>query len=94
MSIPHFGIGDRATGQGITQDRKRNGMACTVIGGLEFREWRHVDGSLGKSVCYLVRWADGLISVQEPGDLKAPQSPRATGPAWGFVGLNPCGAYA
>lgn len=92
MSIPHFGVGDRATGQNLVKDRKRNGMPCTVIGGLEFREWLHLDGSHGKSLCYLVRWADGLISIQEPRDLAVPVSKRAAGPGWGFCGLNPMGA--
>jgi hypothetical protein len=84
-----MGIGDIAEGRGFTRDTSRNGMYCTVIGDLEMRDYVNERKTVSKASSYLVRWVDGMVSVQEPDSLSLVLNKRSQGPAWGFTGLNP-----
>jgi hypothetical protein len=84
-----MGIGDIAEGRGFTRHTDRNGMQCTVIGDLEMRDYVNERKTVSKASSYLVRWVDGMVSVQEPDSLSLVLTKRAQGPEWGFTGLNP-----
>jgi hypothetical protein len=94
MAQQVMGIGDIAEGHGFTRHTDRTGMQCTVIGDLDMRDYINERKTVDKVSSYLVRWVDGMISVQEPESLRLVLNKRSQGPAWGFTGLNPLGVAA
>jgi hypothetical protein len=73
-----FKVGEVAIGRNIAWDAY-NGAECEVIGGLEPREVLNaVTFKRETWVAYRVRWSDGLITVQEPKQLRR-KPPKQTG---------------
>lgn len=72
-----FKVGDIAVGQNFNIDVHRNGMVCTVVGPLEFREAaNNHDGKVTTGLRYRVQWADGVVTVQEPHFLRRQAPPQ------------------
>jgi hypothetical protein len=74
-----FKVGDICVGQNFVVSKKRNGMECEVIGGLEWRRSINVTSLIERDIlCYMVRWADGGETCQAPIFLRY-KNPPATG---------------
>jgi hypothetical protein len=71
-----FKVGDVCVGQNFVFSTDRNGMECTVIGGLQMRPGiNHITGKAAWEMLYDVRWADGAESFQEPYTLRRKRPP-------------------
>jgi hypothetical protein len=71
-----FKVGDICVGQNFINHPEKNGMECTVIGGLQMRygvDFR--TGVAAWEMLYDVRWADGAESFQEPYTLRLKRPP-------------------
>jgi hypothetical protein len=71
-----FKVGDVCIGQNFVRDIDRNGVECTIIGGLEPRNY--LDFHSGETFllyCHEVEWSDGLISSIQPKNLRRKQPP-------------------
>lgn len=91
MENAQFKVGDICVGQNFTNAVARNGMECTIIGGLEWRTWQD-GGSSGVDMLYLVEWDDGEISGQPHYQLRRKQPPKReidTVVAWGDCAWRP-----
>lgn len=75
-----FKVGEIVVGQNITSQPEYNGMEAEIIGGLEPRRChRNATGEvLGTVMTYAVRWANGLVTAQEPHKLRR-RKPPTTG---------------
>jgi hypothetical protein len=76
-----FSLGTICLGQNFVIELFRNDMECEIIGGLQTRQWRNwITGEIGRSICYLVRWADGTDTCQSPHQLRRkPPKAKDTG---------------
>ena len=73
-----FKIGDVCEGQNFVRSPDRNGMQCTIIGGLEIRRGRIPQTTESfECLMYRVHWADDDITAQPPYNLRKKRPPAS-----------------
>jgi hypothetical protein len=71
-----FKVGDLCVGQNLVNEIEYNGVDCVIIEGLHFSAFHsEISGVRGNAWGYMVRWADGDETFQQPHELRLKRPP-------------------